>query len=155
MTSSAAPRIVLDTNVWLDLLWFRDPACATLRVALEAGDVVALCRDDCRAEWQRVLGYPGLAIDPADAGRLQSEFDRLITMCTTDQPALSTIALPRCGDPDDQKFLELARDGAATVLLSRDRQLLRLSRRLRREGLFAVIRPAEFATTVVAVRASR
>jgi hypothetical protein len=37
--------------------------------------------------------------------------------------------LPRCRDPDDQKFLELARACRADLLLTRDRALLELARR--------------------------
>ena len=134
---------MLDTNVWLDLLWFRDPACEGLRHALRRGDVVAITREDCRDEWHRVLGYAALAIGDVDRQRLIAEFDDHVLMLDgIDDPGVCT--LPRCADPDDQKFLELARDGGASWLLSRDRELLRLSRRLARAGLFEVLLPTGF-----------
>ncbi len=142
MSEPAEPRrVVLDTNVWLDLLWFRDPACAALADALRQRRLVALTRDDCRLEWQRVLGYEALAIAPSRRAALLAEHAALATGCDA---APRAVALPRCADPDDQKFLELARDGAAIALISRDRALLALSRRLQRAGLFAVILPAAF-----------
>lgn len=131
-------RLVLDTNVWLDLLWFRDPRCGRLRDALDGGRVQVAMRGDCHAEWQRVLDYPALAIDAAARGRLLGEFARYCVDCVASQQGPR---LPRCADPDDQKFVELARDAGACALLSRDAALLKLSRRLQRIGLCAVMAP--------------
>ena len=44
-------RVVLDTNVCLDLFVFRDPRWAALQAALEQGTVEAYTREDCRSEW--------------------------------------------------------------------------------------------------------
>ncbi len=52
---------------------------------------------------------------------------------------------PRCRDRDDQIFLELAHAGGAITLYSRDRELLKLSRRTQRVAGFAVVRPEDFA----------
>lgn len=49
--------------------------------------------------------------------------------------------LPRCKDPDDQKFLELAARCAARVLVTRDNSLLRLSRRAYAVAGFVVLPP--------------
>jgi uncharacterized protein len=135
--------LVLDTNVWLDLLHFRDPRCAALRAALQHGAVRVAMRTDCRDEWQRVLGYPTLALDSTERQRLLADFDALSTACPalpSDRPAM----LPRCADADDQKFLELARDAGASALLSRDRALLCLSRRMQRRGLCPVLMPEDW-----------
>ena len=43
--------------------------------------------------------------------------------------AAAVAALPRCSDPDDQKFLELARAAQADVLVTKDQALLDLARR--------------------------
>jgi predicted nucleic acid-binding protein len=51
------------------------------------------------------------------------------------------IPLPRCGDPDDQKFLELALASGARWLLSKDNELLKLDRRTRSAGLFSIRLP--------------
>ena len=48
--------------------------------------------------------------------------------------------LPRCRDADDQKFLELAATAGADVLVTKDRELLRMKRGLP----FRVLPPAEF-----------
>jgi predicted nucleic acid-binding protein len=47
------------------------------------------------------------------------------------QAAASTLAaLPLCADPDDQKFLELAARCGADCLVTGDRELLKLARRV-------------------------
>jgi len=46
-------------------------------------------------------------------------------------------------DRDDQKFLELARDGAAHWLMTADKALLRLRRGRRIEHLFRILTPDE------------
>jgi len=45
--AAAAPRIVLDTNVCLDLFVFRDPRWNALLTALNNGDIEAVTREDC------------------------------------------------------------------------------------------------------------
>ena len=130
------PRLVLDTCVCLDLFLFEDPRCATLIAALERHEVEAVTNDACRDEWLRVLRYPKLGIDEARRGALESRFDALIA--AADPPARD-LALPLCADPDDQKFLELARDAHASALVTKDRSLLKLWRRVARLGLFAIV----------------
>ena len=146
--SGSVPRIVLDTNVCLDLLVFDDPRVARLRDALRAGAVEAMTDAPCREEWRRVLAYPVLALPEARQAVALTEFDRLTTC--QDGNAIPQAAdaprLPRCRDPDDQKFLELALRSGARWLLTRDDQLLALGRRTAREGWFAVLTPQEWAT---------
>ncbi|HEU4777610.1 MAG TPA: PIN domain-containing protein, partial [Telluria sp.] len=48
MIPAPAQRIVLDTNVCLDLFVFRDPRWSDLLAALESGAVEAVTRADCR-----------------------------------------------------------------------------------------------------------
>ncbi len=135
------PRIVLDTNVCLDLFLFRDPACMPLLAALQAGTVQAVTRVDCRAEWQRVLHYPQLPIDDAMRPGIAAAFDRLIHHLPEAITDPGEPLLPRCADPDDQKFLELALAARASWLLSKDNALLKLDRRTRGAGLFPILLP--------------
>lgn len=154
----AARRIVLDTNVCLDLLLFADSRVAPLARALVSGQVIAAANADTRAEWQRVLGYPALRLEPQRRDGLVEAFDALVLdIGETPVPAaLRTVdlPLPRCIDPDDQKFLELARDTGASWLLSRDRDLLVLAARCRRDGMFSVLTPQVWAEEFVFSSAS-
>jgi predicted nucleic acid-binding protein len=54
-----------------------------------------------------------------------------------------TEKLPVCRDPDDQKFLELAAAAKADCLVTRDRDLLRLTRRC--APWFRIVPPEAFA----------
>lgn len=144
MTSTGlpVPRIVLDTNVCLDLLLFRDPACAPLMTALQSGRVQAVCRDDGREEWRRVLHYPRLPIDDVIRPALSAAFDALIRHLPAAELSEQEAArLPRCADPDDQKFMELALAAQARWLLSKDNELLKLDRRTHGAGLFRILLP--------------
>jgi putative PIN family toxin of toxin-antitoxin system len=134
------PKIVLDTNVCLDLIVFDDPRCALLREAILSARVAVVTRADCREEWMRVLSYPVLALDASARLHCIEQFDQwsqlLDVSCQVD------FVLPRCRDPDDQKFLELARDAQVDALVTRDAELLRLAPRMKRAGGFAIIEPS-------------
>jgi putative PIN family toxin of toxin-antitoxin system len=138
MIPAPAQRIVIDTNVCLDLFVFHDPRWAQLLAALEAGELEAVTRADCRAEYLIVLNYPHLPLDDEKRAQAAERFDALIKVVAPDQKA---IRLPVCTDRDDQKFLELARDSNAQVLISKDKALLKLARRTAREGLFRILSP--------------
>lgn len=140
----AARRVVLDTNVCLDLFVFRDPAVARLAHALAAGRVEAMTDTACRDEWCRVLAYPQLALDEAGRRHALAEHDRWIRLADPACAGPTSIRLPRCADPDDQKFLELALATGASWLLSKDKEVLRLGRRTLRDGLFAIMTPAQW-----------
>jgi putative PIN family toxin of toxin-antitoxin system len=134
-------RVVLDTNVCLDLFVFRDPRWTALHEALCTGAIEAVTRDDCRTEWQLVLHYPHLKLDETRREQVAREFDALIRPHHCADEQMETVALPICKDKDDQKFLELARDAQAALLLTKDKALLKLAGKARRNGLFAIMTP--------------
>jgi putative PIN family toxin of toxin-antitoxin system len=136
-------RIVLDTNVCLDLFVFHDARWNSLLAALKNGSVEAVTREDCRNEWLRVLDYPHLPLNEETKKQAIAAFDALITCIA---PETRTTPLPVCTDKDDQKFLELARDANAQRLVTKDKALLKLARKNARSGLFAIKRPATWAT---------
>lgn len=135
-------RVVLDTNVCLDAFVFDDPRAARLVAALAAGDVEAVTRADCRDEWLAVLRYPVLKLDEAGIAAAVARFDASVSLLS---PSLVAVPLPRCRDPDDQKFLELAAAAGAAVVFSRDAEVLRLGRRTRRDGLFEIVKPEDWS----------
>ena len=134
-------RIVLDTNVCLDLFVFDDPRCVRLRECLHAGEVIAVTDEACRAEWLRVLGYPALALDTDRCEAATARFDAVMQVWPLSPVAPDAPKPPRCRDPDDQKFLDLAVRARARWLLSRDDHLLVLARRAARDGLFTIQPP--------------
>lgn len=148
-------RIVLDTNVCLDLFIFRDPRWHRLEAALRSGRLQAVTRADCRNEWLLVLAYPCFALDAATQASASAEFDALLTCLPAPEPGDPTSAvLPRCSDPDDQKFLELARNASASILITKDKALLKLAARCRRSGLFDIMKPESWLATLAPAAAA-
>lgn len=138
-------RLVLDTNVSLDLLVFRDPRWAALAAMLAGGACEAMTDRDCRAEFERVLGYPQFELDGERRAAAIEAFDSLHRVPGAGEYHADPVdGLPRCRDPDDQKFIELAFRTRADALLSKDRDVLKLARRNRRAGLFDILSPADW-----------
>jgi putative PIN family toxin of toxin-antitoxin system len=133
-------RIVLDTNVCIDLFVFRDPRWERLLHAVEKREVEAVTRKDCRNEWLLVLNYPHFPLDETSRTQARSRFDALIHSLEVVQPSQGII-LPVCKDREDQKFLELALQAEASTLITKDKALLKLAKRLTRNGLFSVLTP--------------
>ncbi|MGO4474629.1 putative toxin-antitoxin system toxin component, PIN family [Massilia sp. 2TAF26] len=138
MIPASAKPIVIDTNVCLDLFVFRDPRWAGLLAALESGAVQAVTRADCREEYLYVLHYPHLPLDDSTRPDAAARFDALIRVVAPDSRA---IRLPVCTDRDDQKFLEIARDADAAILITKDKALLKLAKKTAREGLYRIMTP--------------
>ena len=131
-------RIILDTNVCLDLFVFHDPRWAGLLAALDSGAVQAVTRADCRDEYRVVLHYAHLPLDEASRPVAAARFDALVKVVA---PPLQALRLPVCSDRDDQKFLEIARDAGAAVLITKDKALLKLARKTKQAGLFNIMLP--------------
>lgn len=148
--NTAKPRVVLDTNACLDLWVFGDPRATGLRAALQAGALQGVTNTSCRDEWLRVLHYPQLQLTDAARIAFADAYDALVHCMPDDTPSLRTnVSLPRCADPDDQKFLQLALTSGARWLVSRDGDVLALGRRTRRDGLFEIVSPQGWAMTEV------
>lgn len=141
MIQKLPERIVLDTNVCLDLFVFRDPRWQELLDAMHSGAVEPVTRADCRTEWQLVLGYRRLGLDEAARAAASAEFDRLISLPEL-PPELPV--LPVCKDPDDQKFLEISAASGAACLISKDKALLKLAGKMRRRGGFEILSPTQW-----------
>ncbi|MDP1734462.1 MAG: putative toxin-antitoxin system toxin component, PIN family [Sulfuritalea sp.] len=146
--SSAAPkRVVLDTNVLVSLYVFADSRFAPLRTRIENGEWHAITNEACFNEFRRVLGYPMFALaEERQQGALAAYGTHV--MHFAGPPPDIIAALPRCSDRDDQKFLELARDGGADWLITADKALLRLARRDRLRGLFRILTPETALTEI-------
>jgi putative PIN family toxin of toxin-antitoxin system len=138
MIPAPAKRIVLDTNVCLDLFVFNDPRWADLLQAIERGEVEAVTRADCRDEYLIVLNYPHLPLNDENRPQAAARFDALVKVVA---PNSRAVRLPVCTDRDDQKFLELARDAGAEILITKDKALLKLARKTAKEGLFRIMLP--------------
>lgn len=151
-TARAPLRVVLDTNVLVSLWVFADSRFAPLRAALEDGRWIALTSDRCLAEFARVLDYPQFAFPAERQQQALAEYAQLAeTVAASTEPAAP---LPRCKDKDDQKFLELARDGNARWLVTADRALLKLARRKTLKEMFGIVAPERAVALLAATWAT-
>lgn len=136
---ASRPALVLDTNVLLDWWVFRDPRVAAVARAVEHGAVRWLACARMRDEFAHQLARPQLARWAPDAAAALAAMDALAEM--RPPPAILRPApAPRCRDPDDQVFVDLALDAGARWLLTQDRDLLALARRGAARGL-AILPP--------------
>ncbi|ACV35928.1 putative toxin-antitoxin system toxin component, PIN family [Accumulibacter sp.] len=138
---------VLDTNIVIDLLHFADPRARTLREAIDRGELTCFTDQPCLAELERVAAYPQFALDDDAREELLANYRHFVGVCEADGP--EDYALPRCRDPDDQKFLVLAVRCRAELLITRDRGLLTLARQRRRPLPYAIV-TAEAAGSLIA-----
>lgn len=131
----AGDRVVLDTNIVLDLFVFRDPATAPLLQALQAGTLDWISTQPMRKELERVLAYPQivprLAFYQLQAGDVLAAFDRHARI--VDSAARAPVV---CSDADDQIFIDLAVAHQAW-LLSKDQAVLSMQKRLLAHGAHA------------------
>ena len=141
--------LVLDTNVVLDWLVFRDLSCMELGRAIHAGRARWFVTEPMRDELEHVLTRPHIAAWQSDPDLALAEWGRWA------QPALPAAATQlgamRCTDPDDQKFIDLALQLGDAVLLSRDRAVLRLARAARQRGVHILSAAAWAARTTSVV----
>jgi uncharacterized protein len=135
--SPSAPIAILDTNVVLDWLVFRNPECDALGAAVTDGTVRWTATAAMRAELVHVLVRGHLDRWAPDAGLIWSHWERLCLETPAPDPGAPTGRL-RCSDPADQKFVDLAVACSARWLVSRDRAVLELARRLRERGVEAL-----------------
>lgn len=134
------PLLVLDTNVALDWIAFDDARVQPIVQAIERGTLRVVTSQACLLELRRTLGYAQVKL-AADAQTLAfRRYCAHAAICAVPEPA-AVAGLPLCEDPDDQKFLELAWHARASHLLTRDKALLTLARRIAELRRFVVLAP--------------
>ena len=132
--AKGAITAVIDTNVVLDLLLFKDPRVQPLHRALTGRDLRWIATERMLDELCLVLRRSALAHWGHESDQVMAEAQRLcqrVANC-----AETGGRVPRCTDPDDQLFIDLAWRWPATLLFSRDRALLRLARPAEPHGLW-------------------
>jgi predicted nucleic acid-binding protein len=138
-TESAAPIAVIDTNVVLDWLVFDDPRARPLAEAVAAGRLRWVATAAMLDELAAVLPRP--AFDRwRDRAALAPGRAAGWAVPAGDAPACAL----RCGDADDQKYIDLTLAARAAWLLTRDKALLKLAAAARRHGTTVCV-PERFA----------
>ena len=143
VAEAISPIVVLDTNVVLDWLVFRNPACAALGDALDAATLRWCASAAMREELAHVLGRGAAQAWKPDFAALWTRWQR----DCVELPAPTFLAPAmrlRCTDTDDQMFIDFSLAHSASLLLSRDRAVLTLARRARPFGL-TITTPSDWA----------
>jgi hypothetical protein len=143
ITDPSISLAVLDSNTVLDWLLFRDPAGLAVGTAVTSGRMRWAGTADMRGELAHVLARGGFGHWQPDLPSIWAAWSR---HCVEVPAPPAAGAAPRfhCTDPDDQKFIDLAVALQARWLLTRDRAVLKLARRLRTVGV-EVVTPTAWA----------
>jgi uncharacterized protein len=136
--SDPRPIIVLDTNAVLDWLVFAEPEMQPVGQAVAAGQLDWIATDAMQTELMLVLARAHIQNWSPDQALVEDTWARHARRLAP--PATAPLA-PRCSDPDDQMFIDLALAHRARWLVTRDRALLRLRRRLALHGVTVLAPP--------------
>ena len=121
-------RAVLDTNVLVSALLYSNGELAWLPGAWQDGSVLPLASEDVIGELERILLHLGQKKFIFDSGAIGDILRRYLGYIERVLGAAPIeVWLPKCKDPDDQKFLELAYRGKADALVTSDNSLLGLA----------------------------
>ena len=116
-------KVVFDTNTVVSALLFERGRLSWLRAHWQRQDVTVLASRATVDELIRVLAYPKFRLDKADIEALLADY----LPYTTAVMAAHASGSPRCKDPDDQVFVDLALAGKADVLVTGDQALLEIN----------------------------
>jgi putative PIN family toxin of toxin-antitoxin system len=130
-------RLVLDTNIVMDMLHFANRHTLPLQIAINDGRLQCFTDTECLAELSRVTGYPEFGMDTAARQTLMENYLKFVSVCDADGE--ENYVLPRCRDADDQKFLILGVRCQANLLITRDKLLLKLARHRHKPPPYAIV----------------
>jgi putative PIN family toxin of toxin-antitoxin system len=115
------PRVVLDTNVVLSALVFTHGRAVALREAWQAGRCEPCVSKATAGELIRVLGYPKFKLSGEEQRELLADY---LPYCSSVTMPAKPPKVPRCPDPFDVPFLQLAAVSKVDFLVTGDRDLL-------------------------------
>ncbi len=117
------PRLVLDTNVLVSVLSFPAGSVSWMRRAWHSGAILPLASRETTMELIRVLSYPKFQLNADEKADLLADYLPWCESVIVSHPS----AVPKCRDPFDRPFLELALQGHAGALVTGDGGLLALA----------------------------
>ena len=136
--NSRIPLIVPDTNVLMDMWVFENPVSMQLLQMIRSGKIQAARSRETLEELADVLSR--LAFSRSE--QQQEQILREWLSLSIDIPDPSPSAGVFCKDPDDRKFIALALCSRATILVSRDKAVLKAGRKAKTLGL-AILTPED------------
>jgi putative PIN family toxin of toxin-antitoxin system len=154
-------NVILDTNTWLDWLLFDDNTVAAIRQRYTDKTIRLIATLRMRDELALVIARPQfqkLFTETRQPDWLMAEFDSLVELVPAPPALFLKDALPHpliCKDPDDQIFIDLALSSSPCILVSKDKMVLAVAKRLKKWLLaqgaenrpqVIICRPSEFTT---------
>ena len=134
--------VILDTNILLDLIIFKDISVEKLQVLFEKNKIYFLFSIETVNEFKRVINYEKFKFSEIQKNKFIKELNYLIG--NTDVFDLNISELPVIvRDPDDHKFIELAYQTKTKYLLTKDNDLLKIKKKLIDYGIIA-LKPEKF-----------
>jgi len=125
-------RLVLDTNVILDLLVFQDPAAEVIQTVLDAKLVDAVRTEASMLELMDVIQRPNFKLSKEQQQIILKQWEsssRLLENSAI-EPAPFT-----CRDLDDQVFINMAYSIRPALVLSKDLRVLELRAVAKHHGI--------------------
>lgn len=140
-------RVVLDTNVVISSLLFRSGRLSQLRHSWQDKRFVAVVCHQTMTELVRVLGYKKFKLSQADANNILALYMPYVEAHTLKSSA-NIVHVPRCRDPKDQIFLDLADSAMVDYLVTGDEDLLVLNDPLQKKTAFKICTPLNFLASL-------
>ena len=122
----SSERLIIDTNVLLDLFVFEDPRVAALHDNITSKRCLVFFCSEMLDEFRDVLGRAQFSLSKEDQNNILRYWQNLGTLASIEHSAPV-----RCSDPDDQIFINLAFQIRPATLYSKDLALIDLRNNLR------------------------
>jgi putative PIN family toxin of toxin-antitoxin system len=126
------PRLVLDTNVILDLLVFKDPSAEPIRLLLDAKQVDAVRSEASMLELIDVIQRPAFKLSREEQKMILQVWESVARLL--ENSAIESAPFT-CRDLDDQVFINMAYSLRPALLLSKDLRVLELQATAQRHGI--------------------
>jgi uncharacterized protein len=117
-------RVVLDTNIIVSALVFGGSLPARALDAWQSGMIEPLVSTETASELMRVLAYPKFKLGAEEREELLGDYLPYATVVNIPNPPPT---VPDCRDPFDIQFLQLAKAGKASAIVTGDKDLLALA----------------------------
>lgn len=127
------PVVVIDTNVWLDLLYWHDKDAQELNQRIERREYVICITLACLEELADVISRTHFALDEKQQHAILNEVLQITTLICAPESSSA-----RCRDTDDQKFLDLAQAVGADFLITKDKLVLKAGKKLKKAGVMTL-----------------
>lgn len=126
------PIYILDTNIWLDWLVFQNDTLDELKAAWRNQSFEIIYTDEMLEEWMDVIGRAQFKLSTEQQTQKTADLEAIARRVETLGKPLNPIA---CKDKDDQIFIDTALMYGAVWLISKDKHLLMLKNRARKQSL--------------------